>query len=444
MNTGSAASAADDSPELFRQQEITLILLNLSVIAALLLVHTAFISLLGVPSRLLVLALALRFVLLLAELIWWQRLRAPINPVITACWPHYFIWINIAFAFLASHLGGAADTHYSVLMVLPVIAAASRFSLPGTLAVTAVAIALTILEVWLYFRQHPPSQFSEYFEAATVSLIFLVVALVVWPLVRHLRQEQEKLKGSYAELKQMQERLVAEEKLAAVGRLAGGIAHEIRNPVAMIASSLTTAGQSHDAAMRAEMFAIASQEAARLERLTTEFLTYARGREPVRQTVNLSTTLGYLLSLIKPKAAESGISIRADYPADLTARVDDFQLQQALLNLLNNALEATPREGRIVITAQTGAQRELVISVLNTGPAIPAEIAARIFEPFFSTKNKGTGLGLAIVGNIAQAHGGRVELTRNESDAVQFTLTIPDINSSVNPDGANHVAHSDR
>lgn len=439
MNKG---SAADDSPELFRQQEITLILLNLSVIAALLLVHTAFISLLGVPSRLLVLALALRFVLLLAELIWWQRLRAPISPVMTACWPHYFIWINIGFAFLSSRLGGAADTHYSVLMVLPVIAAASRFSLPGTLAVTAVAITLTILEVWLYFRQHPPSQFSEYFEAATVSLIFLVVALVVWPLVRHLRQEQEKLKASYAELKQMQERLVAEEKLAAVGRLAGGIAHEIRNPVAMIASSLATAGQSHDAAMRAEMFAIASQEAARLERLTTEFLTYARGREPVRQTVSLNTTLGYLISLIRARAADAGISIEADYSDNLTARVDDFQLQQALLNLLNNALEATPRNGRVVITAHAGAQHELIISVLNTGHAIPAEIAARIFEPFFSTRNKGTGLGLAIVRNIAQAHGGRVELTRNENEAVQFTITIPD--AATNTDGANHVAHPDR
>lgn len=143
---------------LFRQQETTLALLNLAVIAALLLVHTAFISLLGLPSRWLVLALAARFLLLIVELIWLQRLTQPLSPALAAAWTHYSIWINIAFAFLAAHLGGAADTHYSVLMVLPVIAAAWRFSLPGTLAITAVAIALTFLEVWLFCGERIPDE----------------------------------------------------------------------------------------------------------------------------------------------------------------------------------------------------------------------------------------------------------------------------------------------
>ncbi|HWQ35161.1 MAG TPA: ATP-binding protein [Blastocatellia bacterium] len=424
---------------LFRQQETTLALLNLAVIAALLLVHAAFISLLGLPSRWLVLALAARFLLLIVELIWLQRLTQPPSPALAAAWTHYSIWINIAFAFLAAHLGGAADTHYSVLMVLPVIAAAWRFSLPGTLAIAAVAIALTFLEVRLFFRSHPPAQTSEYFEAATVSLIFLVVALVVRLLVRNLRREELKLRESLAELRRTQDRLVAEEKLAAIGRLSSGIAHEIRNPVAMISSSLTMANQSSDAALRTEMFEIAAQEATRLERLTTEFLTYARGKEPERRRVKLGATLGYVVSLMKAQAAESNVALRLECPVEFEASVDDFQIQQALLNLLGNALDATPSGGRILIGGSVNERNELTLFVENSGERIPDEVAARIFEPFFSTKNKGTGLGLAIVRNIAQAHRGRAELTMNEPGRVRFSLIIPQSDLTGGADGA----HSD-
>lgn len=425
--------------------ETALVLLNLAVIAALLLVHTFFMSLLGPPSRLLVMALTIRFLLLLAELRWLQR-YAGARQEQTAFWYfHYSIWTNIGFAFLASFLGGAADSHYSVLMVLPIIAAAARLNLPGTLGIVGVAISLTILEVWLFFRQHPPAESSEYFEAATVSLIFLVVALVVWALIRNLKLEEQKLRESLAAQEHLQEKLVTEEKLAAIGRLSSAIAHEIRNPVAMISSSLVMGQRSQDTALKEEMFAIAAQEASRLEAFTTEFLTYAHGKEPVRKLTLIAATLGYVASLVKARAEELRVTIRTTCDETLQAELDDFQVQQALLNLLTNALDATPPGGTITLGAAVVVPNILQIFVENQGERIADAAAARLFEPFFTTKKKGTGLGLPIVHNIAHAHHGSVELTMNQSGRVRFTMIFPAaVTLLAKPKGELNGSHSDR
>lgn len=405
----------------WQRTEMILGLLNLAVIAALLFVHTLFISLLGPPSWLLIVALAMRFFLLLAELFWLNhRTTAP-----GAGYFHYSLWTNIGFAFLASMLGGAADSHYSVLMVLPIIAAAARLGLAGTFGIVSVAVGLTFLEVWLYFRDHPPNESSEYFEAATVSLIFLVVALVVWALVRSLKAEEEKLRESLAAQQQLQERLVTEEKLAAIGRLSSAIAHEIRNPIAMISSSLVMGQRSRETAIKEEMFAIAEQEAARLESFTTDFLNYANGKEPARKMTDLAATLGYITSLVKARAEEAQVTVAVVCDQGLQANLDDFQIQQALLNLVTNALDATPAGGRILLGAGLSGASGLEIFVENSGEPIAAEDATRIFEPFFTTRKKGTGLGLPIVRNIAQAHQGTVALTVNEPGRVRFTLMLP-------------------
>lgn len=415
-----------DILESFKRQESTLVLLNLAVLASLVFVHAGFLSLLGPPSRLLLIALTLRFLTLIGELLWLQNLKEPLAPSASRIYSHLSIWVNISFAFLASYLGGVADSHYSVLMVLPVISAAYRFKLPGTLAITLVTITLTILEVWLYFRRHPPVDTSEYFEAATVSLIFLAVAVVVWLLVNNLRREEVKLRESLTELQTTQSRLVAEEKLAAVGRLASAIAHEIRNPVAMISSSLATAGrQSAASPVREEMFEVAAEESARLEKLTTDFLSYARTKAPERKRVHLADTLCYVASLTRALSAERGVEIRVDVPSDLTAFLDDFQIQRALLNLITNALDSTPAGGYILLGANQDINGEVNIFVENSGEKVCDEVVSRIFEPFFTTKQKGTGLGLAVVRNIAEAHGGEAMLEENEPGRVRFLIRIP-------------------
>jgi len=339
---------------------------------------------------------------------------------------HFSIWLNIVFAFVASIFGGTPDSHYSVLMIIPIIQAAYRFSLAKTLAVTAITIILTFLEVWIFFQQKPPIEYGEFFEAATVSLIFFVVGFVVWLLIGNLRKEETKLKESLSQLKETQTKLVAEEKLAAVGQLSSAIAHEIRNPVAMIASSLEMAmKQPEDSPLKAEMFEIATQEANRLEVLTSDFLAFARTKEPDIQANNVFETLEYVVSLAKAKLSEKEIELQLLCDKDLTARFDASQIRQALLNLILNAVDAVKSNGKIEIGSFT-KNNIAIFFVENNGEAIPTDIVGKIFEPFFTAKPKGTGLGLSIIRNIARSHRGEISLTKNENGRIRFEIKIPE------------------
>ncbi len=401
-----------------------MILLNIAVLAALFFVHISFISLLGRPGFVLLLTLALRFLILIFELLWVQRLNHESTQRSIDIHVHLSIVLNITFAFVAAVSGGTADSHYSVLMIIPILSAAYRFSIVRTLMVTGITIILTFLEVWLFFRVNPPADASEYFEAATVSLVFLVVAIVVWLLVGNLRNEEEKLGKSLDDLRKLQEKLVAEEKLSAIGQLSSAIAHEIRNPVTMIASSLKLAEKHKPgSAMRLEMFNIATEEAKRLEVMTTDFLAFARTSPPERKPIAIRDLLDYIASLTKARLIEKEISIQVECDEKLTFDIDASQMQQAILNLLTNAINASPPDSKIRLGAGMLGDRSIVY-VENTGPAIPASLIERIFEPFVTSGANGTGLGLSIVRKIARAHDGEVILAANEQDNIRFEIVF--------------------
>lgn len=418
--------------ESYRRQESVLILLSMTVLGALILVHVGFLPVVGKPSKTLLAILAARFIVLIFELLWIQKLNAPLQSSTVTIYTHFSIWLNIGFAFVASYFSGVPDSHYSVLLVIPIISAAYRFTLPRTILIVVVSVLINFLEVWLYFYRNPPTDVGEYFEAASISLIFLLVAVVVWILVDYLRQEEAKLRASLAELQRAQSRLVSKEKLTAVGRLSSAIAHEIRNPVAMIASSLELAArENHESPLREEMFGIATQEAARLEKLTTDFLSYAGVKEFETRETPIAPLLEYISSLTKARAAESTVSIKTICADNLTPEIDASQIQQALLNLMMNALDATPDGGAITLGAILGADKTINLYVENTGAAIDETVSADMFEPFFTNKSKGTGLGLAIVRNTARAHGGEAFLARNEPNRVRFVITLPPKNKTL-------------
>ena len=412
--------------ESYKRREIALILLNITVLAALFIVHIIFLFEIGTPSKLLLSTLAVRFIILIFELLWLQKLDREVSPTVIQTHLQLSIWLNIIFAFIASVFGGTADSHYSVLMIIPIIQAAYHFNLAKTLGIVALTIVLTFIEIWIYFYRKPPIDYSELFEAATVSLIFLVVGFVVWLLVGNLREEESKLKESLTRLQETQNKLVAEEKLAAIGQLSSAIAHEIRNPVAMIASSLEMASkQTENSSLRAEMFDIAAQESKRLETLTDDFLTFARTKEPEIQNTNVFETLDYVASLAKARLSEKKIEIKILCEKDLTAKFDASQIRQALLNLVLNAADASAQNGIIKIGG--GPEKSSFrLFVENDGEAIAEEIVPKIFEPFFTAKAKGTGLGLSIVRKIARSHQGEIVLAKNENGCVRFELTLPD------------------
>ena len=280
--------------------------------------------------------------------------------------------------------------------------------------------------VWNYFRLHPPSELNEYLEAGTISLIYAIAGLLVWTLVNHLRSKQTDLARSLIELETAKERLLIEEKLAAVGRFSTAIAHEIRNPVAMISSAMTTAfSRGVDSAESQEMFDIAAKEASRLEKLTTDFLAYARPRSPVKERADVADSIAYIADVCRPRGdGERAVAIHTEICEGLWADIDGGQLQQALLNLAMNAIEASP-SGAAVVLRVTRDNDRIRIEIENSLGPIPADAVGCIFEPFFTTKPSGTGLGLAIAHSIVLADGGELVLSRNEPDLVQFSVILP-------------------
>jgi signal transduction histidine kinase len=244
--------------------------------------------------------------------------------------------------------------------------------------------------------------------------------------VNNLREREARFVQNLEELKQTRQQLLSEEKLAAVGRLSRAIAHEIRNPVAMISSSLATAVRAgQDEAERQEMFAIAAKEAARLERLTTDFLVYARPRAAQTARANVADTLNYVATVARAHAADEGVRIDVSVDSDLQGEFDASQIQQALLNLVLNAIDACGRNSSVTLKAESDGNGAILIEVSDPGSPIPPETVARMFEPLFTCKPAGTGLGLAIARNIARAHGGDVVLSVNEPGRVCFSIQIP-------------------
>jgi signal transduction histidine kinase len=418
---------APAEPELLQRQETVLVILNLTVLTGIAATYLVFgaVGMAGPPGRAFFAVLMGWFLVQALALGGLAGRGGPIRGVPLLLWASLSIWLNLAFSFALALSGGMEDTHTVVLLVLPVIAAAFRYTRPGVVLVVATAVGITYLQLWIYYRHRTNVAATEYFEATNAAMVYVVVAIVVASLVRQMRGGAERLGASLAELEATRDRLVREEKLAAVGRLAGAVAHEVRNPVTMIVSALRLAAdEGVDAARREEWHAVASEEARRLEALTQDFLAYARQKEPDRRPTRLEAEVGYVAALARAKEASTGVGLSVDCPEDAALSADAFQLHAALLNLLVNAFDATPRGGRVVLGGRPTAGGGAAFWVENTGPAVPAEAVPRLFEPFFTTRPRGTGLGLAIARTIARGHGGDVELAANEEGRVRFTLTV--------------------
>ena len=250
-------------------------------------------------------------------------------------------------------------------MLLPILEAAFRLGLSATIAVVVLADFISFLGAY-------GMKFGEYIEAGAMSVIYTVMAVLVWLLVNNLREREAKFVRNLEELERTRERLLSEEKLAAVGRLSRAIAHEIRNPVAMIASSLATATRAgQDEAERKEMFAIAANEAARLERLTTDFLVYARPRVAHISRANLADTLNYVATVARAHASNEGVAIEVVTDGHLETDFDAGQIQQALLNLVLNAIDACDRGDSISLKAEMNGDVTIRIDVIDPAGPIP-------------------------------------------------------------------------
>ena len=228
------------------------------------------------------------------------------------------------------------------------------------------------------------------------------------------------------ELRHMEVAMQRAERLAAVGRLAAGIAHEIRNPLAAISGSielLSQTMQADGAKENKELMSIVIREVDRLNGLITELLEFARPRTLETERLDVGATMAEMLKVFEndKRLGDTPVELAAD--ADVLVDADPAQLRQVVWNLLRNAAEAAPAQ-KISVRVQADGER-VALTIRDRGPGIAPEHRARIFEPFFSTKDGGTGLGLATVHRIVDEHKGAVEFDCPPDGGTAVTVRLP-------------------
>ncbi len=231
-------------------------------------------------------------------------------------------------------------------------------------------------------------------------------------------------------VRQLERRTRIAEKLAAVGTISAGLAHEIRNPLNAAGLQLQLLERK---AKRAEHeaylgpIATVRSEIHRLSTLVTDFLTFARPARLQASRVDLRDIVDAVVALEQPLAQDMGVTLEGQVPTlPVVIEADPYMLKQVVLNLVANALEATPAGGSVVVTADPHAEHGgASIRVRDTGQGMAPEVLHRVFEPFFTTKDGGTGLGMAISHSLVERHGGDLWVESSLGRGTTFTIDLP-------------------
>ena len=260
-------------------------------------------------------------------------------------------------------------------------------------------------------------------------------AIENYRLYSQLQEKVGALERTIQELEETKNQLIQSEKLAAVGQLAFGIAHEIRNPLAIILEGVeflqvergTPGGETDDS------FVLIKRAVDRANGIIIDLLKFSRASKIQVQEVDIARTLDDVTGLIRNSACLHQVRVRKEYAASgLTLTADPNMLQQVFFNLCLNAIDAMPHGGDLVLRTEPvrpadGGQRGVVVTIRDTGSGIPEDVLPKIFNPFFTTKEpgKGTGLGLSIVHLILQRHGAAIDVQSEPGKGTAFTITFP-------------------
>jgi PAS domain S-box-containing protein len=225
--------------------------------------------------------------------------------------------------------------------------------------------------------------------------------------------------------KEMQERLMRQEKLALLGKLAGGLGHELRNPLGVIKNAayfLNMALEKPETQVK-ESLEIMERELENSERIIKSLLDFARARPPLRRKVDIRQILPGILSRISVPG-----NIQVEYPAVKSlppVLADPDQLDQVFGNIILNAVQAMPEGGQLMIKSETREPGWVTVSITDTGVGIPEKDREKIFEPLFTSKAKGIGLGMAISKTFVESHGGSIKVQSETGKGTTLTIKLP-------------------
>jgi two-component system, NtrC family, sensor histidine kinase HydH len=301
----------------------------------------------------------------------------------------------------------------------------------GVLAALACTVGYTP-----HLREQPAAfEAGRYAEIVVFHLIGVTVGLLATAqrrVAERYRIAAATLERANQELRESSAQLQRADRLKTLGEVAAGLAHEIRHPLASIRGALEIIdAHSRSESPEREFSSLALEEVDRLDHLVWEFLRYARPHEPELRPTPLTDLINRVAALLRVESEQANVTLAVSRNDErLIVRVDAIQVEQALLNVILNAIQASPRGSWVRVLEQSNGH-QAVVDVVDEGPGISSAHLSRIFSPFFTTREKGTGLGLAIAHRIVSEHGGTIHVQRTSERGTCFRIRLPlDITSS--------------
>jgi len=343
--------------------------------------------------------------------------------------------LKLALCFLLIGLSGAIASSFYLVLFLPVITGATNFGLLGT-AVTSLAACGVYLSFLAFLE---PDQFiapDQIPELYLRTLFLLVVGYLTYQLAQANQEEKHKAQEAVEELaranrslQEAQAEVRRSERLAALGQLTAGLAHELRNPLGTMKTSAEMLSRqvAQENAVAREMAGFIASEVDRTNSLITRFLDFARPQHLKIETADITVMLDGAISRFEREQKNMGTSVKVfkNYSPDVPpVRFDAELMEHVITNLLVNAAQASP-PGGIVTVKTLSDNNEVEVAVIDRGSGIDPKNIENIFNPFFTTKSDGIGFGLAIISKILDEHGGRITVESTLGEGSVFRVFLP-------------------
>jgi len=358
--------------------------------------------------------------------------------------PAYIVFIKILLGtLLLEHTGefGINSSYYPIYF-LPVVSAAIYFGPLGTLAWTAAASLAYVSLLIPALQEYDIT--PEGYSILTIRVLFFFVAAILVNRfsvenrrqVQRLQDLSEKLEETNRQLRRAEADARRAERLAALGQLSAGLAHEIRNPLGVIKGSADMLNRkvSGSEPLVAELAGYISSEVNRLNALVVRFLDFARPSKLELLPERISEIVDRALDAATSAVPNSGVKIERQYAANVPEIPMDAQLcEQVFVNLITNAMQAMQGQDAsfektlrlVIVPEESNGEPGVGVIVEDTGPGVPPESREQIFNPFFTSKKEGVGLGLSIVAKIVDDHRGTIRLEENTPRGARFHVFFP-------------------
>jgi len=346
------------------------------------------------------------------------------------------IWISVklAVALWLTWISGNVNSHYYLMTLLPVISAATYLG-PFETLVFSVAGVAAILSFLFSYDWKNTDFFLEDKEKLALNLLFIVIIGQLLSLLAEALRAQsakhkavaDQLSETNRQLREAEAAMRRSERLAALGQLSAGLAHELRNPLGTIktSSEMLSRNVASENEVAREVAGYISTEVDRCNSLVSRFLDFARPLEARLSTAELTQVIDRAIEMASREAAERGIAIYRNYEPDVPPFLMDAELmERVFFNLLQNAVQAS-RPGTTVTVKTRAAGDMAETDVIDRGSGIDPKMKETIFNPFVTTKPTGVGLGLPIVAKIVDRHGGKMAVESQPGEGSVFRVSLP-------------------